>query len=71
MDEIKILIDFIEKTHLEISKEWTKDNKYHPLNMKKVELIIYTTMKSCYYMFSIIELLLMSILLILQIRYRG
>ena len=34
MDEIKILIDFIEKTYLKVSKDWTKDDKYYPLNMK-------------------------------------
>lgn len=35
MDEIKKLIEFIEKSFIKISKDWTKDSKYHPLNMKK------------------------------------
>lgn len=34
MDEIVKLIDFIEKKYLEISIEWTKDDRYYPLNMR-------------------------------------
>ncbi len=53
MDEIKALIDFIEKTYLKISKDWTKDDKYHPLNMKtsKVENI-YNDEKLLLYVFN-------------------
>ena len=53
MDEIKKLIDFIEKTYLKISKDWTKDDKYHPLNMKtsRVENI-YNDEKLLLYVFN-------------------
>lgn len=35
MDELKKLILFIQLKYEEISEEWTKNDKYFPLNMKK------------------------------------
>lgn len=53
MDEVKKLIDFIEKKYTEISNSWTKESKYHPLNMKasRVENI-YNDEKLLLYVFN-------------------
>lgn len=53
MDEIQILINFINKTYNTISKGWTKDSKYHPLNMKKQRVEnIYNDEKLLLYVFN-------------------